>query len=89
MAPDKNRSGFPVEVKELKEDGISDEPIEFPSYGELNKFLHRHPVILPPLLGKARKANAEVNTLLAVLLLNTVGRLMARITLLPRSMARR
>lgn len=41
MAPDKNRSGFPVEVKELKEDGISDEPIEFQSYGELDKFLHR------------------------------------------------
>lgn len=32
---------FPVEIKELKEDGLSDDPIEFPSYRELDKFLHR------------------------------------------------
>jgi hypothetical protein len=39
--PDKNRSGFPVEIKELKEDGLSDEPIKFASYTELDKFTHR------------------------------------------------
>lgn len=31
----------PVEIKELKEDGLSDDPIEFSSYRELDKFLHR------------------------------------------------
>ena len=41
MTPEQNRNGFPVEIKELKEDGISDEPIEFPSYRELDKFLRR------------------------------------------------
>lgn len=34
MTPEQNRNGFPAEIKELKEDGISDEPIEFPSYLE-------------------------------------------------------
>lgn len=32
---------FPVEIKELKEDGLSDEPIKFASYTELDKFTHR------------------------------------------------
>ena len=41
MTPEQNRNGFPVEIKELKEDGISDEPIKFASYTELDKFTHR------------------------------------------------
>lgn len=41
MAPDKNRSGLPVEVKELKEDGLSSESREFPSFQELDRFVHR------------------------------------------------
>lgn len=41
MTPEQNRNGFSVEIKELKEDGISDEPIEFVSYSELDKFVHR------------------------------------------------
>lgn len=41
MTPEQNRNGFPVEIKELKEDGLSDEPIKFASYTELNKFTHR------------------------------------------------
>ena len=32
---------FQVEIKELKEDGLSDEPIKFASYTELDKFTHR------------------------------------------------
>ena len=31
----------PVEIKELKENGLSDEPIRFASYVELDNFLHR------------------------------------------------
>lgn len=41
MTPEQNRNGFPVEIKELKEDGLSDEPIKFASYTELDKFTHR------------------------------------------------
>lgn len=41
MTPEQNRNGFPVEMKELKEDGLSDEPIKFASYTELDKFTHR------------------------------------------------
>ena len=41
MTPEQNRNGFPVEIKELKEDGLSSESREFPSYRELNKFVHR------------------------------------------------
>lgn len=59
MAPDKNRSGFPVEVKELKEDGISDEPIEFPSYGELNKFLHRQPSYTSTVVRKSKEGKRK------------------------------
>ena len=58
MEPDKNRSGFPVEVKELKEDGISDEPIDFPSYGELDKFLHRQPSYTSNVVRKSKEGNA-------------------------------
>ena len=41
MTPEQNRNGFPVEIQELKEDGLSDEPIKFASYTELDKFTHR------------------------------------------------
>lgn len=41
MTPEQNRSGFPVEMKELKEDGLSDETLKFPSYREVDKFVHR------------------------------------------------
>ena len=41
MTPEQNRAGFTVEIKELKEDGLSDEPIKFASYTELDKFTHR------------------------------------------------
>lgn len=41
MTPEQNRNGFPVEMKELKEDGISDETLKFPSYREVDKFVHR------------------------------------------------
>lgn len=41
MTPKQNRNGFSVEIKELKEDGLSDEPIKFASYTELDKFTHR------------------------------------------------
>lgn len=41
MKPEQNRNRFPVEIKELKEDGLSDEPIKFASYTELDKFTHR------------------------------------------------
>lgn len=41
MTPEQNRNGFPVEMKELKEDGLSDETLKFPSYREVDKFVHR------------------------------------------------
>ena len=41
MTPEQNRDGFPVEIKELKEDGLSSESREFPSFQELDKFVHR------------------------------------------------
>lgn len=41
MTPEQNKNGFPVEIKELKADGLSDEPIKFASYTELDKFTHR------------------------------------------------
>lgn len=41
MAPEQNRNGFPVEIKELKADGLSSESREFPSFQELDRFVHR------------------------------------------------
>ena len=41
MTPEQNRNGFPVEMKELKEDGLSNETLKFPSYREIDKFVHR------------------------------------------------
>lgn len=46
---------FPVEIKELKEDGISDEPIEFPSYRELDKFLHRQESYTSNVVNKSKQ----------------------------------
>lgn len=55
ISPDKSRSGFPVEVKELKEDGLSSESHEFPSYVELNKFLHRQVSYTSSVVRKSKK----------------------------------
>lgn len=60
MTPEQNRNGFPVEIKELKEDGLSDEPIKFASYTELDKFTHRqsgyiHEVIKRSKQGKRKR----------------------------------
>lgn len=41
MTPEQNRDGFPVEIKELKADGLSSESREFPSFQELDRFVHR------------------------------------------------
>lgn len=41
MTPEQNRNGFPVEIKELKADGLSSESREFPSFQELDRFVHR------------------------------------------------
>ena len=41
MTPEQNRNDFPVEMKELKEDGLSNETLKFPSYREVDKFVHR------------------------------------------------
>ena len=41
MTPEQNRNGFPVEIKELKADGLSSESREFPSFQELDSFVHR------------------------------------------------
>ena len=80
---------FPVEIKELKEDGLSDEPIKFASYTELDKFTHRQSGYIYEVIKRASKASAKENTLSVVLLLNMADGLMARITSSQRSMARR
>lgn len=41
MTPKQSRNGFPVEIKELKADGLSSESREFPFFQELDRFVHR------------------------------------------------
>lgn len=41
MTPEQNRNGVPVEIKELKADELSSESREFPSFQELDRFVHR------------------------------------------------
>lgn len=85
MTPEQNRNGFPVEMKELKEDGLSDEPIEFPSYRELDKFLRRQESYTFSVVKKSKEGKRRRKYIIS----SPTDKRTARITLLQRSMVKR